>query len=475
MKKINYNRLKTFLFVIGICFSAHSVLGQSTNTEFFMSSSFTNNAINPAKRPETGYIGIPGLTNFYADFKTNTLNLNTFVFPGSPQAKTFLHPDISYNQFMKGIANNNYGNANVDWTILGVGFYKNDLFLNFDLSVRSDVGVNVPKDVFSFVKQGIRLGEEKTYDLSGISGQGNLFAQIGAGASYPLLDNALMVGAKAKILLGMANFRFNVDRLQLNVERNLWTMDSQASMQIVYPGMTPTYDEEGLFDGFENEGKFPGFNGFGLGLDLGATFKPASYFDFAENLEFMDNVTVSWALTDIGFISWGKKNALYMATGPSKTTITGNHEITFEDNSNIVDNLTDSLKRAINLIEGPNGNIKRTSGLKAAMNFGVEYEIIQDELNVGLLSTTYFNTIKTMTELTLGGAYRPAKWVELGLSYSFVRSNFQTFGFSVHLGPGFFIASDYIIPHVNSDFIPTTSKGMNLQVGAVIPLGKKQK
>ena len=479
MKKINYitsfKGLKIALFIIGISFSAHSVLGQSTNTEFFMSSSFTKTAFNPAKRPEKGYIGIPALTNFYLDYKTNTFNLDHFVFPGSPKAKTFLHPDITYDQFMKGIGSDNYLNSDFDYTFLGFGFYVNDLFLSFDASVRANLNLNVPEGIFKFIKKGVALNgkDQETHDLSNISANMNAFGQIGIGGSYPLLDQSLVVGTKVKVLLGIANARFNLDRMLINVDRKQWTMESQASMQVIYPGIAPKYDEDGLFDGFDTEDSSFGFSGFGLGFDFGAAFKPGDYFDFAGDLALLDNVTVSLGFTDIGFINWNKNNVLALATNPSKNILAGNYNITFEDNSNIFDNLTDSLNSAINLIEDPNAKLKTSSGLRATMNWGLEYQLIEDKLNLGILSATYLNTIKPITEFTLGGAYRPVSAVELGLSYSFVHSSFQTFGFALHLGPGFYIASDYIIPHINSDWTPTTSKALNLQFGFVIPIGKK--
>jgi hypothetical protein len=60
----------------------------------------------------------------------------------------------------------------------------------------------------------------------------------------------------------------------------------------------------------------------------------------------------------------------------------------------------------------------------------------------------------------------------------FVHSHFNTFGFALHIAPpvgvNFFVASDYIIPHINSNFFPTTSRGLNFQTGISIPLGSRR-
>ena len=44
----------------------------------------------------------------------------------------------------------------------------------------------------------------------------------------------------------------------------------------------------------------------------------------------------------------------------------------------------------------------------------------------------------------------------------------------MHFNPGnafnFFIASDYLIPQWNSDYVPTVSRGINVQIGMAIGL-----
>ncbi|MDR0863639.1 MAG: DUF5723 family protein [Candidatus Symbiothrix sp.] len=479
-----FNNKKTFLFILGICFSLHSVLGQSTNTEYFMKSSFTSASINPAKRPEKGYIGIPGLTNVMIDYKTNTFGLENFLFPGlgeSGKSAWFLNKNVSYDSFMKNISNQNYLNLDVDYTPIGFGFYTGDLFLSFDVALKTNAQVNIPKNVFEFVKKGVPLGESaegESYDFSKIGASVNAYTEIGFGGSYPLLNNSLVAGAKVKILLGVGNARVKLDRMLLNIDKYNWSLETEASGRII--GLPATYNEDGHFDGFDTDNFSFGINGFGLGLDLGATFEPGKLFEFLGDMAFMDNITFSAALTDIGFISWSDKNAAYLATDPSKIHITGEHNISFEDDSDnslgsIIDNLADDFNDAIALKEDPEAAMKKSSGIGASLNWGAEYALLDKKLNVGFLSTTHFNTLKTITEFTLAGAYRPASAVEVGLSYSVVHSHFKTIGLALHLGPAFYIASDYVIPtKFNSDFIPVSARAFNLQFGFVVPIGKKR-
>jgi len=464
------NNIKTSLIITGLCFASYSVLAQSTNTEYFMSSSFTNTFTNPAKRPEKSYIGIPGLTNLFGDFKTNTLNLDHFLFPGvGEDGKTglFLNENVSYDDFMKNISQKNYLGVNFDYTIFGVGFYIKDLFLSFDISARANVGVNIPKDIFGFVKSSFTAGEneEKIYNLSNLNVNANSFTQLGIGASYPVLNQSLVLGAKVKILYGIAHANFNLDNMSVNISNNVWKVSTQASGEMVIPTVQAEYDEEtGKVSKFNTDGPTSVFNGSGFGLDLGATFAPGKISD----AEWLKPLTVSAAVTDIGFISWDKSKIISLATHPKDVIVTGNYDIHVDESDNIFKDLGDAFSDAVAFYPSPTS--KTTSGIGAKMNWGIEYLLLNGKLNAGFLNTYYFNPAGAISEFTIAGAYRPVGAIELGLSYSFVHKNV---GLALHLGPFLYISSDYAFPHVNSYFIPTTSKGVNIQLGLAIPIGKK--
>ena len=466
------NSIKTVLVIMGFCFTTYSMLAQSSNTEYFMQSSFTNSFTNPAKRPEKGYIGIPGFTNLFVDLKTNTLNLDHFLFPGvGEDGKTgwFLNENVSYDDFMKNIAQKNYLGSNIDYTIFGAGFYLKDLFLSLDISARTNVGVNIPKGLFDFVKSSFTTGEneEKTYDLSNLSVNANAFTQLGLGGSYPVLNKSLVLGAKIKILFGIAHVNFNLDNMNININNNVWSVSTLASGEMLIPAIQTEYDETGKLSKFNSDGLFSLFNGSGLGLDLGATFAPGKIFSDA----WLKPLTVSAAVTDIGFITWNKSKITSLATHPTDVIVAGNYNIRVDESYNIFKDVGDALSEAVAFY--PSATSKTTSGIGAKMNWGVEYAFLNNRLNTGFLNTLYFNPVKTISEFTIAGAFRPASAVEAGLSYSFVHGNFQTVGLALHLGPCFYVSSDYAFPHVNSSFIPTTSQGLNFQVGVAVPIGKK--
>lgn len=474
MKQL-YHYTKTLLVLLGVSFSAGSTFGQSANTEYFLSSSYAKISLNPALRPTRGYIGIPGLTDYSVGYRTNSFALDNFLFPGADgngKSSLFLHENISYDQFMKGISAQNYLNFDLNETLLGFGFYVGEAFVTFDASLRVNAETNVPRDVFSFLKKGAAFdGNGETYDFGGLSTDATAYGQVGLGGSYPLLDNALLVGAKVKVLAGLAYGRTGLDRMKLNIGKDKWWVtEAHSSMQLAMKGVKPQYDDEGRFDGLDLDDIAAGMNGFGLGVDLGAAFKPGYFLD---DNSFLNNFTVSAAVTDLGFISWNKANSLYLAADSEDITISGDKEISFDNSDDLFDDLEDSFKDAYDFKEKPEG-MKSKTGLKARFNWGIEYTFPKENINVGLFSTTRFNSTKAVSEYTIGGAVMPFRGLEAGLSYSFIHGGFQTVGLSLHLGSFFYIASDYVFPKTNSMFIPVSARALNLQVGFAIPIGKSR-
>ncbi len=479
-----YKNIRFFLLVAGVFCSMLPAFAQTTNTGYFMKSQHSRTSFNPALRPEQGYFGFPFLANIYADVKTNTFNLDHFIFPGGTQSKTFLHEDISNDDFLKNIGENNYANIDLSYSLFSMGFYSGESFWTIDLGVKAHIDANVPYSFFEFGKKGFSANNPSIYNIGNSRGTATGYGELGLGYSRPFLDNTLVVGVKGKLLLGFVDTDFYLKNLTVDAGKDVWTMSSHAMIEGSAPGLKATYKDDGTLDELEMDGF--GITGSGFGFDLGATYKLST---LAESIngplsDIVNRFTVSAALTDIGFISWSKKNSVYLATDPMEQVVTGeyifstngdeNDENSFE---NQIEKIGDAVEDAMELREDSEKSGDRSTSLRMKMNFGLEYEFLKDKLSGGLLSTTYFNKSHSVTEFTMAGAYKPVSWFEAGLSYSFVHSKFNTFGLALNFVPSkglnLFLASDYIIPHWNSDYVPTTMKAYNVQFGLTIPLGQK--
>ena len=183
-----------------------------------------------------------------------------------------------------------------------------------------------------------------------------------------------------------------------------------------------------------------GISGYGAGIDLGASY------------QVMKNLTVSAAILDLGFISWGKSST-QIAESDKNTTIDKNN---YSESSDVLDFDLFGLKKK--------ENNSRTTSLSPTMVIGGEYGLLNNKLGLGLLSTTRFGQLKTYSELTFSANYRPNTLINTTLSYSMLQGG-ETFGIAFKIGP-LMLGTDYM-------YFGNNSKHVNAFIGLSIPLGKK--
>ena len=127
---------------------------QALKGSYFMENSVNRNKMNPAFAPRANYLHIPAVGNLGVGAVTN-LDVPTFMYPHEGELLTFLHKDVSVEQFDMALAQYPHIDADMGTNILNFGFYnKKKAFWTFDLSVRAGVDVDVPRDLFMFVKKG---------------------------------------------------------------------------------------------------------------------------------------------------------------------------------------------------------------------------------------------------------------------------------------------------------------------------------
>lgn len=474
------NQILVKLAVVLLCTLPLKGFGQSTRSSYFMKTSYMRVSLNPALRPDQSYIGIPLLSNIYLDARTNTFNLKNLTFPLDGERVTFMHAKIPDDKALSNISDNNYITSNLSLSILSAGFFRGDSYWNFDLKLRADADVNVPRSLFELLKLGFNENETVTHNLADISLTENTFAEIGVAHSRAFLDNNLIIGARGKVLLGITHLNMDTKSLDITAGTEFWRAKSEVRLKAAGPGITARYKENEYdpgkqdFDGFD----FGNFSipGYGLGIDIGAVY------DFKDiSIDILKPLKVSYALNDIGFISWSKQNFTQLTSPETEVVISPSDYSMHNDGStsinDIFDNAVDDIKQAINLQVVPvDGG--RTTSLRANMNLGLEYEVWKEKMTAGFLYSTRFGNYFTTNEFTLSANYTHKDWLAATLSYSFVYGAFNTFGLAVHLAPSkgvnFFLASDYTVAHVSPQWIPTSSKALNLQMGISIPFGGKR-
>lgn len=456
----------TLILLIAASFTL-SAKAQQLRTSYFMDKSIVRTSLNPAFRPERGYVSIPVVGSLGATYTSNGVAVNDLFYPKGGKLVTFLDGSVETNAFLKRLKKNNQFNVDFNTSILSAGWYAGKGFWSADISVKGNTSVRIPKTLFDFMKKGTGL-EGETYDIRNINAYIDSYIEAAVGYSRPI-NKRLTVGGKFKLLLGAANMDASIDHLHAEMYDTSWKITSTGKLNATMKGLSPTMETDNKGKEYINDFDFdtPGIGGFGTAVDLGASYK------------LLDNLTVSAALLDLGFINWSAGNTTAGAINGEEFNFNG-FDLAIGENKDEIPSMSDQfedLKDDINnLFHFKETNAKgRTTMLRATLNLGAEYSILQNKLGFGLLSSTRFYRPKAYTEMTVSANYRPLDWLSASLSYSFIHSDFKTFGWALNFSPSwihFFIGSDYMFTKVTPQYVPISASAMNAYIGISVPLAR---
>lgn len=441
---------------------ATDLSAQQSRTSYFMKNSTVSMKQNPAFRPERGYVSIPMLGMMNPSLSTNGLTLDQLVYPKGNDNVLFLDPSVDTNSFLDGLKENNQVNFEMNTQLFGAGWYQGKAFWSVDVTLKANTNLSIPKTMFEFMKKGTGA-EGASYDMNDILMRGESYVEAGVGYSRPI-DDKLTVGGKFKFLIGAGSVKAEIEKMHAVMNGDQWKITTQGTLNASVKGLKTEskVDEQGkeYIDNYDLDGF--GVSGFGVGIDLGASYR------------LTDKITLSGALLDLGFISWGSgvygvSNGDFQFDG-FDLAIDGNNDMDAQ-----FDALTDDLENLIRFRE--EGKKSRGTMLRPTLNIGGEYSLLPNKLSFGLLSSTRFYQPKAYTELTVSANYRPINWFEGTLSYSFIHSKFKTFGLALNFSPrwiNFFIGSDYMLGKVTSEFVPINSSAADAYIGISIPLNRSK-
>ena len=425
--------LNKYLAVAVMVGAATGVSAQALNSGYFLDGYLFKHQLNPALESDKAYFSIPVLGNINIGTRGN-IGLGNFLYPtANGGLTTFMNSSISTDEFLNGLSTNNKLAMNLDMSILSAGFRAWGGFNTIDIGLRSHTSVNIPKDMLEFMKVG-QSGPTTVYDMGDMGMSSANYVEVALGHSRQINDK-LRVGAKVKFLLGGMYADMSLKNTHVTLSENEWIVSANGEMNIAAKGMTVPEKDGGLVD-FDNiEYDSPGLSGFGLGIDLGATY------------EVIDNLTVSAAIKDLGFIGWSNN--------------------TYASLENQLDALGDEFEDYANLHRRSTGE-KLSKALAATLVVGAEYALpMYDKLSFGLLSTTRFNGPYTWSEGRLSANVSPLSWLEGGVNVA-VSSFGTSAGWILNLHPkGFsiFLGMDCLVGKVNPQFIPVNNANASFSCG----------
>ena len=79
--------------------------------------------MNPAYRPERGYVSIPVLGAVGASYGTNGIAVDNFIYPKNGETVTFMDNSVNTESFLNGLKDENQVNMDFGTQVLSGGWY----------------------------------------------------------------------------------------------------------------------------------------------------------------------------------------------------------------------------------------------------------------------------------------------------------------------------------------------------------------
>lgn len=441
--------------VAGSLLLGMTVHAQYLRTSYFMEGTSSRLELNPGLQPMRGYFNIPVLGSFNVGTSSNVLGINDIVDVLDSEEDIFLNDDL-YSR----LKSDNRLNVNLKTDVLSFGWYAGKGFWNVNVGLRADVGASIPQSMFEYLRR-VNNTEDINGSFSNMNFNLNAYAEIGLGYSRQITEK-LSVGGRVKVLLGIARAEMAVDNFDIYVDDALTNGDYtelnpyqtygsatvNARVSTTMKGGGLSFDETtGQIDGFDIDGSNFGIAGAGFGIDLGASYK------------VWDNLTVSAAVLDLGFIKWKEGETTVAAPANGSFEVTGSNYQDFLDGDFL------SMDR-FNFVQDKEAAEDTKTTLASTILLAGEYGLLDNKLSVGAIYTARFAEPKTLNELTFSATYRPKNWFNIAASYSPIQAGGKSFGLALKLG-ALFLGTDYM-------YFGNSSKAVNAFIGLSIPLGKSR-
>ena len=478
MKKFNKKH------ILGLLIFALSF--QLTNAQpvakigYFLDNATHKHLLNPALVPARGYMGYPALGSVDFGIQSN-LKLSTFLFPaavaGDPLL-SFMHPNVTPEQFLSQLNPNNELNFNQRLSIASMGFYAKSSFWNFEVATRINGGLNLPYELFEFMKVGMSSESGNRYDMNNLTFGLDAMLEASLGSSFKIGDN-IRFGFKGKYLHGLARISAGLDNLLIDMKPDEWTVNSTGMLNVYAPMMTLVTDADGYLDlegtPFNLDTSNPTQSaGSGFALDLGVTWNP------------LKNVQLSAGIIDLGRVTW-KQDFHQRAYSTGGIVFGGIDGIGGDNEDGIEEQLTNLQDGLLELANFRLSDDKEdlVVSLIPVFNAGLEVGVLSNKLTLGLLYSNYMIPENNQHELTGIVNLKPLSGFNIAASYTLVNSRPRSLGvaFGLNLGiANIFLACDYIPLDITPEFelegvpfpvsLPIHSISTQIQAGVSLSLGK---
>lgn len=451
---------------------ATGVGAQALRTGYFMEGNIYRHRLNPALSSTRNHASLPLLGGIQVTTMGN-VGLGNFLYDSpfnGDELVTFMHESVDAQEFLGDLEDENIMRMDLDFTLLSVAFKAFGGYNTIDLTLRSNTGMNVPYGMFAFMKE---MGN-KNYSFGDLKMQTRNFADFSLGHSRKI-NEQLTVGGRVKFLFGLGYADVNFDNMNVYTSGERWEVSAKGEANIALGGAFKHSREKStqdrmVVDGYEDIAA--GLHGFGMGIDLGATY------DLSEVLA--DGLVVSASVTDLGFISWSKAakgevnpEDKFVFDGFDNMGIHSGNNSTLDDQWEV---LRDDLEDFFALEDKGEGGV--TTGIGAKFNLAAQYKMpFYKKLSAGVLYTHCFDDVFSYDQASLMVNLSPNNVLDFAVS-----GTMSTYGAgfgamaNIHCpGFSFFIGSDCFLSKVNKQFVPLENMNSSVSFGINVAFGNNKK
>lgn len=443
---------------------------QELRTSYFMETSNYRHQMNPALL-DSPYVGL--LFSNINIGMTGNIGAKQFIFDtnglpgytGNYRYTTFMDPNVDAKTFLNKLHDKNRFDLYLNYNLFSVGFKAWGGVNLLELNLRSNTNLTLPKGLFEFAKTA---GEKEHYEFGGLGMRTQNYMELALGHSRDI-NKQWRVGGKLKFLIGAAYADFTADNVTLDMTEDAWRIQSNAQMKASLLKSDVIHEDpsKNSADGRPRVKELDNFGfslpGFGMALDLGVTYKP------------IENLTLSAAITDLGFISW--KNT-HHASSQGDYTFDGFNNIYIgsdkdqtEDIDDQFDQIGDDLEEMFSVYD--DGTKTVTQALAATLNVGAEYKLpAYDKLKFGFLYTSRIHGKYSWHQGMLNVGVRPVKWFECNVNGAVTSTGVTAGGMLSLKAPhfNFYIAADRFFSKMGKQGVPLNSSNGNITFGMTFPL-----
>ena len=443
---------------------------QELRTSYFMETSNYRHQMNPALL-DSPYFGM-----FFSNINigmTGNIGAKQFIFDtnglpgytGNYRYTTFMDPNVDAKTFLNKLHDKNRFDLYLNYNLFSVGFKAWGGVNLLELNLRSNTNLTLPKGLFEFAKTA---GEKEHYEFGGLGMRTQNYMELALGHSRDI-NKQWRVGGKLKFLIGAAYADFTADNVTLDMTEDAWRIQSNAQVKASLLKSDVIHEDpsKNSADGRPRVKELDNFGfslpGFGMALDLGVTYKP------------IENLTLSAAITDLGFISW--KNTHHASSQGDYTfdgfdnIYIGSDKDQTEDIDDQFDQIGDDLEEMFSVYD--DGTKTATQALAATLNVGAEYKLpAYDKLKFGFLYTSRIHGKYSWHQGMLNVGVRPVKWFECNVNGAVTSTGVTAGGMLSLKAPhfNFYIAADRFFSKLGKQGVPLNSSNGNITFGMTFPL-----